>query len=54
MFSSKNLVITGGTGYFGRSFVKYCIKYKLNFKKVIIFSREEFKQYEMQNVSDPK
>ena len=54
MFSSKNLVITGGTGYFGRSFVKYCIKNKLNFKKVIIFSRDEFKQYEMQKVYDPK
>ncbi len=54
MFNSKNLVITGGTGYFGRSFVKYCIKNKLNFKKVIIFSRDEFKQYEMQKIYDPK
>lgn len=54
MFSSKNLLITGGTGYFGRSFVKYCIKNKLRFKKIIIFSRDEFKQYEMQKVYDPK
>ena len=54
MFGSKNLLITGGTGYFGRSFVKYCIKNKLRFKKIIIFSRDEFKQYEMQKIYNPK
>ena len=43
----KAVLITGGTGSFGKSFVKKILKlYKL--KKLIIFSRDEYKQYEMQ------
>lgn len=54
MFSSKTLLITGGTGFFGQSFIKYCIKNKIKFKRIIIFSRDEFKQYEMQQIYDVK
>ena len=54
MFSSKTILITGGTGFFGQSFIKYCIKNKVKFKRIIIFSRDEFKQYEMQQVYDFK
>jgi UDP-N-acetylglucosamine 4,6-dehydratase/5-epimerase len=54
MFNSKNLLITGGTGFFGKSFIKYCLKKKINFKKIIIFSRDEYKQYEMQKIYNPK
>ena len=47
MFNGKNILITGGTGTFGKQFVKYVAeKYKPN--KIIIFSRDEFKQYEME------
>jgi UDP-N-acetylglucosamine 4,6-dehydratase (inverting) len=53
MFSSKTLLLTGGTGFFGQSFLSYCIKNKIKFKKIIIFSRDEFKQYEMQKIYDP-
>ena len=46
MFNGKNVLITGGTGTFGKQFVKYvATNYKAN--KIIIFSRDEFKQYEM-------
>ena len=42
----RNVLITGGTGTFGKQFVKYVASnYKAN--KIIIFSRDEFKQYEM-------
>ena len=54
MFASKTLLLTGGTGFFGQSFLSYCIKKKIKFKKIIIFSRDEFKQYEMQKIYDPK
>ncbi len=47
MFNGKNILITGGTGTFGKQFVKYVSEhYKSN--KIIIFSRDEFKQYEME------
>ena len=47
MFHKKNLLITGGTGSFGKAFTKFLLKnYKLN--KIIIYSRDELKQYEMQ------
>ena len=46
MFSKKNILITGGTGSFGKTFVKFLLKnYKPN--KIIIYSRDEMKQYEM-------
>ena len=48
MFNSKVILITGGTGSFGNACLKYLYKnYKP--KKIIIFSRDELKQYEMQN-----
>ena len=48
MFNNKSILITGGTGYFGKNFVKYIFKnYKP--KKIIIFSRDEAKQFEMKN-----
>jgi len=54
MFASKTLLLTGGTGFFGQSFLSYCIKNKIKFKKIIIFSRDEFKQYEMQKYYNPE
>ena len=46
MYKNKSLLITGGTGSFGKNFVNYLLK-KNFFKKIIIFSRDELKQYEM-------
>tara|TARA_A100001011_G_scaffold363938_1_gene414239 strand:+ start:45 stop:1064 length:1020 start_codon:yes stop_codon:yes gene_type:complete len=49
MFKNKIILITGGTGSFGAACVKFLYKnYKP--KKIIIFSRDELKQYDMQNL----
>ncbi len=40
--------MTGGTGTFGKSFVRLTLE-KFNPKKIIIFSRDEMKQWDMQN-----
>lgn len=52
MLNDKSILVTGGTGSFGKKFVEYVIK---NYKprKLIIFSRDELKQFEMnQRFSD--
>jgi len=46
MFDDKVVLITGGTGSFGQRFTEYLFKHHRP-KKVIIFSRDEFKQHEM-------
>jgi len=46
MFNNKNILITGGTGSFGKKYTQIILsKYKPN--KIIIYSRDELKQYEM-------
>lgn len=46
MFDEKNILITGGTGSFGKKCVELILKqYKPN--KIIVYSRDELKQYEM-------
>jgi len=45
ILENKTVLVTGGTGSFGKKFVKQALK--LNVKKIIIFSRDELKQYEM-------
>ena len=53
MFNGKNILVTGGTGSFGRRFTQTILQhYKPN--KIIIYSRDEHKQYEMaQEFTDP-
>tara|TARA_Y100000590_G_scaffold462106_2_gene625347 strand:+ start:312 stop:1307 length:996 start_codon:yes stop_codon:yes gene_type:complete len=46
MFKNKTILITGGTGSFGQKFVQVALS-KLSPKKIIIYSRDELKQYEM-------
>ncbi|STA75235.1 UDP-GlcNAc C6-dehydratase/C4-reductase [Campylobacter lari] len=46
MFNGKSILITGGTGSFGKTYTKTLLqKYKP--KKIIIYSRDELKQFEM-------
>ena len=45
-FNNKVFLITGGTGSFGRAFSTYLLKFHKP-KKIIIFSRDEFLQFEM-------
>lgn len=51
IFKDKTVAITGGTGSFGRAFARRLLK-EDKVKKVIILSRDEWKQWEMKN-SDP-
>lgn len=46
MLNNKTILITGGTGSFGKQFVKTILA-RYQPKKVIIYSRDELKQYEM-------
>lgn len=48
MLNSKTILITGGTGSFGKAFTKYVLEH-YEPKKIIIYSRDEFKQFMMQN-----
>ena len=46
MFDNSSILVTGGTGSFGNTFVPMTLE-KYNPKKIIIFSRDEMKQWEM-------
>jgi len=46
MLSESSILITGGTGSFGHTFVPLTLE-KYNPKKLVIFSRDEMKQWEM-------
>lgn len=53
MFNDKSILITGGTGSFGRYYVKTILA-KYQPRRLIIFSRDELKQFEMQQeFNDP-
>lgn len=45
ILQDKTVLVTGGTGSFGKKFIQKSLK--LGVKKVIVFSRDELKQYEM-------
>jgi UDP-N-acetylglucosamine 4,6-dehydratase (inverting) len=49
-FKNKSLLITGGTGSFGQAFVSYLLNNKIDLKKIIVFSRDELKQFEMSKI----
>ena len=46
-YKNKSVLITGGTGSFGKAFVSYAVSKKIKLKKLIIYSRDEFKQFQM-------
>ena len=47
MLNNKSILITGGTGSFGSSFVDYILKKYSKIKRLVILSRDELKQFEM-------
>lgn len=51
MFNNKTILITGGTGSFGKKYVRTLLD-KYAPKKLIVFSRDELKQFEMQQSFD--
>ena len=46
MFNDSVILITGGTGSFGKKFVSMTLE-KFNPRKLIVFSRDEIKQWDM-------
>ena len=50
MLKNKSIFISGGTGSFGNEFTKYIISKYKRVERLIIFSRDEFKQYEMSKI----
>ena len=49
MLNKKTILITGGTGSFGTNFISKVLK-DFNPKKIIVYSRDELKQFEMQKI----
>ena len=43
----NSILVTGGTGSFGKAFIRKIIQRKKNLKRLVIYSRDELKQYEM-------
>ena len=50
---NSSILITGGTGSFGKSFIKRILKENQDIGRLVIFSRDELKQSEMQEVYPP-
>lgn len=50
MLNNKSVLITGGTGSFGRKFTDVILKRYPSLKRLVIFSRDELKQFEMSQV----
>ena len=55
MLTGKSILITGGTGSFGHTFIPMTLE-KYNPKKIVVFSRDEMKQWEMAKLfkDDPR
>ena len=48
MLKDKSILVTGGTGSFGKKFIETILN-NYQPKKIIIYSRDELKQFDMQN-----
>lgn len=55
ILNNKVILVTGGTGSFGKAFVQEALRKAHNAKKIIVFSRDELKQFEMrQEITDDR
>ena len=51
MINYEKILITGGTGSFGKAFINLIIKSKIKkLKRLVIYSRDEFKQHELSKI----
>jgi UDP-N-acetylglucosamine 4,6-dehydratase len=48
MLSDKSILVTGGTGSFGRAFVRTVLTRYPDIRRLVVYSRDELKQFEMQ------
>lgn len=51
MFDNKSILVTGGTGSFGKKFIKTVLA-RFKARRVVVYSRDELKQFEMQQELD--
>ena len=49
MLNTKSILVTGGTGSFGKEFIRTLLERFSNFKRIVVYSRDELKQFEMAN-----
>ncbi len=54
MLNNKSILVTGATGSFGKTFVKTILKRYPKIKKIVLFSRDELKQFELQRSLNPE
>lgn len=54
MLNNKSILITGGTGSFGKAFVRTVLERYPDVKRLVIFSRDELKQFEMSQTFSEK
>lgn len=47
MFNGKSILVTGGTGSFGKAFIRTLLDRYSGIKRLVVFSRDELKQFEM-------
>jgi len=51
ILEGSSILVTGGTGSFGKAFIRYALD-NLNPRRIVIFSRDELKQYEARQLFD--
>lgn len=54
MISNQRILITGGTGSFGKKFVETILKLNPECPRLVVYSRDELKQFEMQQTFSPQ
>lgn len=54
MLNGKSILVTGGTGSFGKMFIKTILKDYPEIERIVVFSRDEYKQFVMQNMTEFK
>jgi UDP-N-acetylglucosamine 4,6-dehydratase (inverting) len=54
LFSNKSILITGGTGSFGRAFVRAVLAKYPDVRRLVVYSRDELKQFEMSQHISPQ
>ena len=53
-FNGKSILITGGTGSFGKKFIKTVLAQNPDVNRIVVYSRDEFKQFMMSNMPEFK
>ncbi len=54
MLKQKSVLVTGGTGSFGKMFIKTLLQQHPEVRRIVVFSRDEFKQFHMSNMPEFK